>query len=79
MGETRDNRLLKRQVGIVSECAILGFVALLTLTSFLSIIGNPLPDSLLLGTILGVTVVGLRYLLGVVVGYFQFLISNRRV
>ena len=63
MGETSNKRLLERQIGIARECVILGFVALLTLTSFLVIIGNTLPRALLAGTVLGVSVGGLRYLL----------------
>lgn len=77
MVETKNNRLLQYQIGIVSECAILGLVALLTLTSFLAMIGNPLSDSLLLGTVLGISVVGLRYLLGIAVEQFRFLLSDR--
>lgn len=78
MSETSNERLLERQIGITSECIILGLVALLTLASFLSIIGNPLTDSLLMGAVLGVAVGGIRYLGGVAVGQLRHLITNQK-
>jgi hypothetical protein len=78
MNKNSNVPLPERKIGIAGESVILGLVALLTLTSFLLMIGNTLPRGLLAGTVLGVSVGGLQYLIGVAGRRLRHLLPSRK-